>query len=76
MRTTININSKKPLVLIPLEDYEGMLETIEILAGSPNILNELKKEKKEFNKGNYIIYPETKKRYKKSRAKSLKNGKK
>jgi len=57
MKATININSSKPLVLIPLEDYEGMLETIDILSGNSNILNELKKEKKEFEKGNYIIYP-------------------
>ena len=32
---------------MPLEDYEGMIETIEILSENPNIAKELKKEKKE-----------------------------
>jgi hypothetical protein len=56
MKTTININSKKPMVLLPLEDYEGMIETIEILSANANITEELKNEKKEFLKGNYKLH--------------------
>ena len=56
MKHIINIKSEKPLVIVPLEKYEGMLETIEILSGNNNILNELKNEKIEFNKGNYVIH--------------------
>lgn len=56
MKHIININSEKPLVVVPLEKYEGMLETIEILSSNNNILSDLKIEKKEFNKGNYVIH--------------------
>lgn len=56
MKTTIKIESDKPVVVIPLDDYEGMIETIEILSENPKILGELKKEKKEFLKGNFVIY--------------------
>ncbi|MBZ0201809.1 MAG: hypothetical protein K8I03_02200 [Ignavibacteria bacterium] len=56
MKHIINIKSEKPLVVVPLEKYEGMLETIEILSGNNNILDELKNEKREFIKGNYVIH--------------------
>lgn len=56
MKTTININSQKPMVLLPLEDYEALVETIEILTENPKIVNELKKEKENFLKGKYFIY--------------------
>lgn len=59
MKTTININSKKPMVLLPLEDYEGMMETIEILSANANISEELSNEKKEFLKGNYKLHKST-----------------
>jgi len=36
-----------------------MIETIEILSENPNIVKELKKEKKEFLKGNYYLYNKT-----------------
>lgn len=56
MKHIINIKSEKPLVVVPLEKYEGMLETIEILSSNNNILSDLKNEKKEFIKGNYVIH--------------------
>lgn len=56
MKHIINIKSEKPLVLVPLEKYESMLETIEILSGNSNIVSELKNEKKEYSKGNYVIH--------------------
>ena len=66
MKTTIKIESEKPLVSLPLEDYEGMIETIEILSDNPNIVDELKKEKNEFLKGNYIYYAKKSNKVKKN----------
>lgn len=56
MKTTIKIESEKPVVVLPLEDYEGLIETLEILSENPNVAYELRKEKKEFLKGNYVLY--------------------
>ena len=76
MKTTVKLESKKPFVVISLEDYEGILETIDILTGNPNILNELKKEKNEYNKGNFIIYSKDNNKGRKSRSKAIKKEKK
>ena len=67
MKTTIKIESEKPFVVLPLKDYEGLVETLDILSTNPNISVELRKEKKEFLKGNYILYN-------KEKTKSYKNG--
>ncbi|MCI0450058.1 MAG: hypothetical protein L0Y79_09800 [Chlorobi bacterium] len=56
MKTTIKIESEKPFVVLPLEDYEELIETLEILNDNPNIAEELRKEKEEFLKGNYTFY--------------------
>lgn len=44
------------MAVIPLEEYEGLKETIELLTGNPNLLQELKEERKKIDKGNYISY--------------------
>lgn len=67
MKTTIKIESEKPFVVLPLEDYEGLIETLEILSENPNVADELRKEKKEFLKGNYVLYS-------KGETKTYKNG--
>jgi len=56
MKNIIKIEAEKPIVVLPLEEYEGLIETLEILSENPNIAAELKKEKSEFLKGNFIIY--------------------
>jgi len=76
MKATISINSKKPMVLIPLEDYEGILETIDILSENPNILNELKIEKNEYNKGNFTVFSKNNIKERKSNSKVIKKVKK
>ncbi|MFC1496636.1 hypothetical protein ACFL52_04400 [Candidatus Margulisiibacteriota bacterium] len=42
---------KKPAVLVDLDEYEGMKETLEILQEDPNILKKLKKAETEIKKG-------------------------
>ncbi|RPI16391.1 MAG: hypothetical protein EHM58_12035 [Ignavibacteriae bacterium] len=56
MKNNINIKSDKPLVVLPLEDYESLKETIEILSDNPKISKELKKGKQDYLKGNYFHY--------------------
>jgi len=56
MKTTLKIESSKPVVIVPLEYYEGLMETIDILGEYPKIAEELKKEKEEFLKGNFVLY--------------------
>jgi PHD/YefM family antitoxin component YafN of YafNO toxin-antitoxin module len=43
---TITIKSKKPMVIISLEEYESMKETIQLLTLNPNLPKELKEEQK------------------------------
>ncbi len=61
---TITVRSDKPMVLIPIEEYEDMRETIELLSENPNLVGELKKERAEIEKGNYISFEDFKKKYK------------
>lgn len=56
MKTTLKIESSKPVVIVPLEYYEGLMETIDILSENPKIVEELKKEKEEFLKGNFVLF--------------------
>ena len=56
MIANIKLESKKPFIVMPLEDYESIMETLDIISSNPNIKSELEKEKKEFLKGNYTIY--------------------
>ena len=51
------------MVIIPMEEYENMKETIELLAENPNLAQELKKERAEIEKGNNISLTDFKKKY-------------
>ncbi len=66
MKTTIIIVSEKPFVILPLADYEGMKETIEILSENPNIVDEPRKGENEFLKGNYVFYAKKSNKVKKN----------
>jgi len=59
--STITIKSNKPMVVIPIEEYESMKETIEILEINPNISGELRKEHERIEKGDYISFDAFKK---------------
>ncbi|MFA5033252.1 MAG: hypothetical protein WC614_09545 [bacterium] len=61
---TITIKSEKPMAIIPLEEYEGLKETIGLLAENPNLIRELKEERKKMNKKDCISYENFKKKYK------------
>lgn len=61
--SAITIKSEKPIVAIPLEDYESMKETIELLSANPCLADELRKEKMKMKKSHFIALSEFKKKY-------------
>lgn len=61
---TITIRSDKPMVIIPIEEYENMKETIELLSINPNLRLELTEEGKKIEEGDYITYEDFKEKYK------------
>jgi PHD/YefM family antitoxin component YafN of YafNO toxin-antitoxin module len=61
---TITLKSNKPMVIISLEEYEGMKETIELLTQNPDLPKALKEERKKIERGDYITFEEFKKKYK------------
>jgi len=60
---TVTIESDKPMAIISIEEYEGMKETIELLDQNPNLVHELKEERRQMEAGEYISYEEFKKNY-------------
>jgi PHD/YefM family antitoxin component YafN of YafNO toxin-antitoxin module len=65
MKTTVKLESKKPFVVISLEDYEGLIETLDILSSSPNIVKELAEAEEDIRKGNIVSYDDVLKKLKK-----------
>ena len=61
--STITIKSDKPMVVIPIEEYESMKETMDILEINPNIARELRKEHERIEKGEYISFDALKKKH-------------
>jgi PHD/YefM family antitoxin component YafN of YafNO toxin-antitoxin module len=61
---TITIKSKKPMVIISLEEYESMKETIQLLTQNPNLPMELKEERKKIERGEFVSFEDFKKKYK------------
>ena len=47
---------KKPVVLVNLEEYEGMKETLDILHEDPNIKKKLKKAEEELKAGKTVSW--------------------
>jgi PHD/YefM family antitoxin component YafN of YafNO toxin-antitoxin module len=60
---SITIKSDKPVVIVPIDEYESMKETIEILSHHPDIITELKEERKKINSGYYTLYKDFKRKY-------------
>lgn len=48
--------------IIPFDEYESMLETLDILETEPDILNKLKKARREIKAGNYVEWKKTKRK--------------
>jgi len=65
MKTTVKLESKKPFVVISLEDYEGLVETLDILTTNPNIVKELVEADEDIRKGNTVSYDDVIKKLKK-----------
>ena len=61
---TITIRSNKPMIIISLDEYEGMKETIQLLTENPNLPRELKKERKKIERGDFISFEDFKKKCK------------
>jgi PHD/YefM family antitoxin component YafN of YafNO toxin-antitoxin module len=61
---TITIKSKKPMVIISLEEHESMKETIQLLTLNPNLPKELKEERKKIERGEFISFEDFKRKYK------------
>ena len=57
---TIKIESDKPVVVIPIEEYEGMKDTIELLSSCPDFARELKEEREKMDRGEYVNYKDFK----------------
>lgn len=61
---TITIKSDKPKVLISLEEYENLKETVALLSNNPNLAQELRKEREKIEKGEFVILEDFKKKFK------------
>jgi len=57
---TIKVKSDKPIVVISIDEYEGMKETIEILSSYQDIASELKAEREKIDSGEFISYTDFK----------------
>lgn len=62
---SVTIKSNKPLVVISIEEYENMKETLDLLAQYPELLKELKNEARKVKRGKYITLSDYKTKYKK-----------
>lgn len=50
---TITLSGKPKAVIIPFDEYESWVETLEILRDT-SLMKEIKKAKKEFERGEYV----------------------
>ena len=61
---TITIKSPKPMVVIPMDEYESLRETIMLLSTNPKLPAELKKIRRQMEEGRAISLEEFKKKHK------------
>ena len=60
--TFVILKDSEPIsALIPFDEYESFLETLDILETEPDILKKLKKSESEIKKGRYTVWKPTKK---------------
>lgn len=60
---TITVDGEAKVIMMPFEDYEGWIETLEIMSDE-NLVKGIKKGLKEIEKGNVISWEKAKKRLK------------
>ena len=61
---TLTIKSDKPMVLIPVEEYDSLRETIEILSDK-KLMRAIEKGRKEFEEGKTVKLSELRRKYRK-----------
>lgn len=59
--TTLTITSNKPVVVIPVDEYEELLERLDILS-NPSLIRDIKRGLKEFEEGKTVKLSEIRKR--------------
>ena len=57
---TLTIESDKPVVVIPVDEYESLLETIDILS-NPELVKDIEQAWKEFREGKTKSWEQVKK---------------
>ena len=62
---SVTIKGDKPLIVISVEEYENMKETLELLALHPDLLKELQEERKKIEKGEFITLRDYRAKHKK-----------
>lgn len=56
----ITVNGETKAILMSLDEYESLVETLDILS-EPGALEEIRKAEKEIDEGNYVTWEELKK---------------
>jgi len=59
---TLTIKSDKPMVLIPIEEYDALRETIEILSDTA-LMRDIKRGLKDFEEGKTVKLSELRRKY-------------
>lgn len=59
----VTIKRDRPRVVIPVEEYESMKETLELLAGNPDLPEELAQERRRVAKGQFVTWAGFKKKH-------------
>jgi len=52
---TLTIRSDKPMMLVPVDEYNSMRETIEILS-DPALVREIRRARREFKEGKTVSW--------------------
>jgi len=61
---TLTIKSDKPMVLIPVEEYEALRETIEILS-DPALMRDIKQGLRDFEEGKTVKLRDLRRQFRK-----------
>ena len=61
---TLTIKSDKPMVLIPVEEYDSLRETIEILS-NPALVRDIRRGLKDIEEGKTVKLSELRRKYRK-----------
>ncbi|MBE0481672.1 MAG: hypothetical protein IBX68_11930 [Dehalococcoidia bacterium] len=61
---SVTIKADKPVIVISVEEYENMKETIALLTQYPDLASELRAERKKIEVGKYIMLSDYKSKHK------------